>query len=152
VTARSDLRTTLAFSIPYEWLMVCVYKGRRRSSRATKAQNEQKGKSFIRFLKMTWRIDRVVGGDNTVALCISGRITQQDLGTLRNAIEEEAAAVAIDLKNVLLVDREVVKFIAQRELNGTALRNCPPYIREWVTKERAETTETSGESEDAGCF
>jgi hypothetical protein len=98
---------------------------------------------------MTWRIDRVAGDDDVVALCMSGRITRQDVDTLRNVVEEEASAVAIDLKNVVLVDREVVKFLAHRELNGTVLRNCPPYIREWVTRERAETMETSGDIEDA---
>jgi hypothetical protein len=98
---------------------------------------------------MTWRMDRVVDGDEIVALCISGRITNQDVDTLRNAIEEEASAVAIDLKNVVLVDREAVKFLARRELNGNALRNCPPYIREWVTRERTEIMEISGDIEDA---
>jgi hypothetical protein len=116
---------------------------------APERHNEEKSKSFVRGPGMTWRIDRVVGGDDIVALCISGRITRQDVDTLRKAIEEEASAVAIDLRNVILVDREVVKFFAQRELNGTELRNCPPYIREWVTRERAETMETSGDIEDA---
>ena len=46
---------------------------------------------------------------------------------------------AIDLKNVLLVDREAVNLLVLSEANGTELRNCPPYIREWVTRERAET-------------
>jgi hypothetical protein len=98
---------------------------------------------------MTWRIDRVVDGDDVVALCISGRITKQEVDALRNLIEEEATAVAMDLKNVVLVDREAVKFLAQREINGTVLRNCPPYIREWVTRERAETMETMGDIADA---
>jgi hypothetical protein len=120
---------------------------RRHDSRPERHNEEQKSKS-VRGLRMTWRLDRVVD-DGIVALCISGRITKQDLDTLRNAIEEDARAVAIDLKNVILVDREVVKFLARRELNGTALRNCPPYIREWVTRERAETMETSGAIEDS---
>ena len=97
---------------------------------------------------MSWRIDRVVGGDGIVALCMSGRITKQDVDTLRNVIEEDATRVAVDLKDVDLVDREAVKFLAQKELNGTALRNCPPYIREWVTRERAEMMETSGDIEN----
>ncbi len=98
---------------------------------------------------MSCRIDRVVSGDDIVVLCISGRITEQDLDTLRNVIEQEASAVVIDLKNVVLIDREAVNFLAQRELNGTVLRNCPPYIREWVTKDRAEMIETSRNIEDA---
>jgi hypothetical protein len=43
---------------------------------------------------------------------------------------------AIDLKDVLLVDRETVKVLALSESNGAELRNCPAYIREWVTRER----------------
>jgi hypothetical protein len=31
-----------------------------------------------------------------------------------------------------------VNLLALSEANGTELRNCPPYIREWVTRERAE--------------
>ena len=98
---------------------------------------------------MTWRIDRVVGDDGIVTLCLSGRITKQDVDALHDVIEEEAGAVAIDLRNVVLVDRGAVNFLVQRELNGTELRNCPPYIREWVARERAETLETSEDIEDA---
>jgi hypothetical protein len=43
--------------------------------------------------------------------------------------------VAIDLEDLLHVDREVVRFLAVRESNGTELRNCPAYVREWVTRE-----------------
>ena len=57
---------------------------------------------------------------------------------LRGVLERESGGVAIDLKNVLLVDREAVKLLALSEANGTELRNCPRYIREWVTRERAE--------------
>ena len=60
------------------------------------------------------------------------------MDTLRNALRQEAGALAIDLKNVSLVDREAVKLLARCETNGTELRNCPHYIREWVKRERAE--------------
>jgi hypothetical protein len=97
---------------------------------------------------MSCRIDRIAGGD-IVTLCISGRIAKQDVGTLRSVIEAEASAVAIDLRNVDLVDRDAVKFLAQLELNGTVLRSCPPYIREWITRERTEMIETNGDIDDA---
>jgi len=32
----------------------------------------------------------------------------------------------VDLRNVLLVDREAVKLVALSEANGTELRNCRP--------------------------
>ena len=47
-------------------------------------------------------------------------------------------ALALDLQSVSLVDRETVQFLALTEYNGTELRNCPAYVREWVTRERAE--------------
>lgn len=98
---------------------------------------------------MSWRIDRVADGNDIVALCISGRITKQDVETLRTVLEAEGVAVAVDLKNVDLVDREAVKFLAQREIHGTVLRNCSPYIREWVSRERTEMMETNGDIDDA---
>jgi len=57
---------------------------------------------------------------------------------LRALLQQERGAVAIDLKDVLLVDREAVKLQALRESIGAELRNCAAYIREWITRERAE--------------
>jgi hypothetical protein len=88
---------------------------------------------------MSCRIDRVLNNDNLVVLFISGRITGEDVDMLWGVLARESGGFAIDLKNVLLVDREAVKLLALSEANGTELRNCPPYIREWVTRERAET-------------
>ena len=68
-------------------------------------------------------------------LRISGRITGEDLNVLRASLEQERRAV-IDLKDILLVDRDVVKLLALCESNGNELRNCPLYIREWITREK----------------
>jgi hypothetical protein len=92
---------------------------------------------------MSCRIDRVVGGEGIVVLCISGRITGEHVDMLRGVLEQESGGFAIDLKNVLLVDREAVRLLALREANETELRNCPPYIREWVTREWIETKASS---------
>jgi|SRR5579862_4793692 len=88
---------------------------------------------------MSCRIDRVISAETLVVLVISGRITGEHVDTLRGALEQESGGCAIDLKNVLLVSREAVKLLALSEANGAELRNCPPYVREWVTRERAET-------------
>ena len=87
---------------------------------------------------MSCRIDRVVGGDDLVVLCISGNLAGEHVDTLRNLLRQEVGALAIDLKSVSLVDREAVQFLALTEYNGTELRNCPAYVREWVTRDRAE--------------
>jgi hypothetical protein len=84
------------------------------------------------------RIDRVVNAENLVVLLISGRIAGEHVDMLRGVLEQESGGFVIDLKNVLLVDREAVKLLARYETNGTELRNCPHYIREWVKRERAE--------------
>ena len=88
---------------------------------------------------MSCRIDRVVSAKGLVVLFVSGRITGEHVDMLRGVLEQESGGFMLDLKNVLLVDREAVKLLALNEANGTELRNCPPYIREWVTRERAET-------------
>jgi len=86
---------------------------------------------------MTCRIDRIVIGPGLLTLHISGQITGKDVDLLRSLLEQERSVVAIDLKDVLLVERQAVRLLTLSELNGTELRNCPAYIREWVTRERA---------------
>lgn len=85
---------------------------------------------------MTWKIDRHVEQQRFVVLRLSGRIGRDDVDTLREAMGREKGPVAIDLTEIMLVDREVVRLFATSELNGIELRNCPAYIREWVTKEK----------------
>ena len=51
------------------------------------------------------------------------------------AAEAAGLTLVLDLKDVVLVDRDVVRFLRAREGNGIALRNCPPYIREWIARE-----------------
>jgi hypothetical protein len=97
---------------------------------------------------MSCRIDRVVIREDLDVLCISGRITGDDVDMLQGVLEQESGGFAIDLKNVLLVDREAVRLLALREANGTELRNCPPYIREWVTRERVETKSKPARARD----
>jgi hypothetical protein len=85
------------------------------------------------------RIDRVVSSENLVVLFVSGCVTGQHVDMLGGVLGQESGGITIDLRNVLLVDREAVKLLALSEANGMELRNCSPYIREWVTRERAET-------------
>ncbi len=85
---------------------------------------------------MSFRIDRF-GGNGLILLLLSGKLTGEHVDTLRNALREELGAVAMDLKNVSLVDNDAVQFLAIAERNGTELRNCPKYVREWVSRERA---------------
>lgn len=53
---------------------------------------------------------------------------------MQELISGEAAgeSMILDLKEVRLADRDAVAFLARCEANGVQLRNCPPYIREWI--------------------
>jgi t-SNARE complex subunit (syntaxin) len=84
---------------------------------------------------MTCRIDRV-STEQGVLLCISGRLTTEDLEVVRNELDGHQV-IAIALAGVELVDRDALTLLAEAEANGIELKSCPAYIREWITKERA---------------
>ena len=81
------------------------------------------------------KIQRKANGD--VVLTLSGRLDADSLSELSTALNAEppGRAVVLDLKDVVLVDRDTVLFLRARERNGIALRNCPPYIRAWMERE-----------------
>jgi hypothetical protein len=87
---------------------------------------------------MTCRIDRRVIGQDRAMFFVSGRIAEEDVDTLLALLEQEKGVVTIDLKDVLIVDREAIRLLAMRESSGVEIRNCPAYIREWITRERAD--------------
>ena len=83
---------------------------------------------------MTFRIDQVLTNEGLV-LHVSGRIAAEDVQVVRVSLDERRV-VAIELADVELVTRDAVNLLAQAEVSGIALRNCPAYVREWITKER----------------
>ena len=88
---------------------------------------------------MTCRIERIVGPDGIVVLQLSGRIDDPDVEILRDLMESETideSTVALDLKNVTLVSRDEINLLATVEEKGTELRNCPAYIRDWISREK----------------
>jgi hypothetical protein len=86
---------------------------------------------------MPCRIERLDSRDGPAVLVVSGRLQGQHVHTLRDLLQREIGVVAIDLTDVLLVDREAVTLLSLSERKGLELRNCPAYVREWVTREKA---------------
>ena len=86
---------------------------------------------------MSCKIDRILSQEDFVVLRVSGGINGDHVDTLRQAILRERGRVVIDLSEVMLVNHEAVRLLALCEINGSQLRNCPAYVREWVTRERA---------------
>jgi hypothetical protein len=83
---------------------------------------------------MTLRIDTTTDGI-VVTLHLSGRITAEQLGDVAKEIRARAEAIVLDLDEVTIVDVEVVRFLKDEERRGSELRNCPPFIREWMARE-----------------
>jgi hypothetical protein len=88
---------------------------------------------------MSFRIERLVGGDDLVVLRLSGRVDAENVDTLRTVVGREPGRLAIDLKELTLADREAVRLLALCETKGIELRNCPAYVREWVAREGTRT-------------
>ena len=85
---------------------------------------------------MVLRIERASRGQ-TILLRLSGRIQSEHLQELKAQMEGYKRKIILDLADVKLVDREAVSFLADCETHGVELKQCSPYIRDWIARERA---------------
>jgi len=83
------------------------------------------------------RIQRSVQ-DGSIVFNLSGRIEMDNIGELKNVLglEPGKKRLVLDLKEITLVDRDAVRFLGSCEVDQVKLKNCPGYIREWITRER----------------
>jgi predicted metal-binding protein len=51
-------------------------------------------------------------------------------------LQTESLMSVVDLKNISVIDREVMHFLMNCEADGVKLENCPAYIREWMEREK----------------
>jgi hypothetical protein len=67
-----------------------------------------------------------------------GRLEAENVGELSALLASEPAgnALALDLKELVLVDRQAVRLLQACEARGIVLRNCPGYIRVWIASGR----------------
>ena len=88
---------------------------------------------------MTLRIHKSDERDRLV-LTLIGRIQTEQVSELEALLMSVTAcdSVVLDLKDVKLLDRGAVLFLARSEAAGAKLRNCSAFIREWITRERNE--------------
>jgi hypothetical protein len=77
-----------------------------------------------------------------VVFSLSGRIEVEDAGELQRLLDLEGAGqqVALDLRDITLVDRDALKLLARWEAEGIKLENCPAYVREWIDTERGRSS------------
>ena len=84
---------------------------------------------------MTLKIESGFDG-KTATLRLSGRIEGDHLDAIQAEVRRYTPRLIFNLAEATLVDRDVVRFLAAREVEGAELVECPRYIREWITCER----------------
>ena len=69
---------------------------------------------------------------------LSGRIEKPAIAELRRLFELQTdyRGIVLDLREVGVVDREVMRFLMSCEADGVRLENCAAYIREWMEREK----------------
>jgi hypothetical protein len=83
---------------------------------------------------VTLKIEKLAG-DHGTTLKLIGRIRAEHLAELRGQIAASAPSV-LELREVTLVDAEVVRFLSACESEGIHLQHCSAYIREWIVREQ----------------
>ena len=83
---------------------------------------------------MTCKVVRLIERDRLVLLHVSGHLQEVHVSMLEELIAKETCPVVLDLAEVTLVARDAVRFLASCDVRGIGLRNCPEFIREWMSK------------------
>ena len=86
---------------------------------------------------MAFRIETEPRGSVTI-FTLSVRIEVQAIAELRRLFERQTdyCDIVLDLKDVTVIDREVMRFFVRCEADGVKLENCASYIRQWMEREK----------------
>jgi len=82
------------------------------------------------------RIHRSSG--RTVVFTISGQLDAENVNEVCQLVDAEPAGsvLVLDLTDLVLANRDAVRFLRQYEARGrVVLRNCPTYVRTWIVCE-----------------
>jgi glyoxylase-like metal-dependent hydrolase (beta-lactamase superfamily II) len=99
---------------------------------------------------MVLKIEERPDGPRTTFV-LSGRIESSNVQQLKLEIDRSETDVAFDLRQVRIVDREAVRFLACCETRGIELLECPAFVRAWIKSEKTanegeEMSRVSGET------
>jgi len=84
---------------------------------------------------VTLRIVTTAGRQWTTVKLI-GRIQTEHLSEVRAQLDTIGGSLVLDLREVSLVNLDVVQLLSRCEAEGIQLLNCPTYIRRWIDSER----------------
>ena len=83
------------------------------------------------------RIETQVAGSQTI-LRLIGRLRSDCIEDLRKQVQNQASLTVLDLAQIDLIDVQSVRFLCDCQDQKIELRNCAPYILEWIRRERIE--------------
>jgi hypothetical protein len=85
------------------------------------------------------KITRAANGG--IVFTLFGEMDQEPIAELETLINSEmnGTRIVLDLKDITLVNEDAVIFLERCESNGITLVNCPPYIGEWIKRQRQGT-------------
>lgn len=81
-------------------------------------------------------------------LSLSGRIHPDLITSIQSAMNDGCTRKILDLSEVTLVDLGVIQFLMTCEDEGIEFVHCPPFVREWILRERAESTQSEASHSD----
>jgi hypothetical protein len=86
---------------------------------------------------MAFKIETAARGRLSIFI-LSGHIETDATAELKRlfGLHTDCRDIVVDLRDVSMVDREVMRFLMRCESDGVTLENCTPYIREWMKRER----------------
>ena len=95
------------------------------------------------------RIERSANGP--VVFTLSGRMQTEDIEQFQQllVVETPGQQLMFNLRDVTLVNQDVVTFLAHCEANGIKLENCPLHIRNWINQEKRGDKRRQRQKRDA---
>jgi len=85
--------------------------------------------------KMVLRIEKDSDGHRTTIRLI-GRMRREHLEEVKAQIKDSGPRVSLDLRELSLVDVDVVCFLGICQSEGVELLDSSPYISDWIARER----------------
>ena len=83
------------------------------------------------------RIETEMDGARII-LRLIGRVRSDCIEELRQQVQSQVSLIVLDLAEVDIVDLQSVRFLRDCQDQKIELRNCAPYILEWIRRERIE--------------
>ncbi len=83
------------------------------------------------------RIETEMDGARII-LRLIGRVRSDCIEELRQQVQSQVSLIVLDLAEVDIVELQSVRFLRDCQDRKIELRNCAPYILEWIRRERIE--------------